>query len=326
MQDPYNIFQKLKSTSDSTKGLISVKDIPEFDQHKIGISKSGFPVFFITTLDKDVGALDINLELIQVQFQKECELYNEKGEVQKGVYSIVSLKTDSDVLVKYFIHTVFYLIKQLGDSPSFVQIKIELNNLVSLFRRLSKPSKNSIQGLWTELLFIEQASDPEYLIKCWHQSKTDRYDFNNGVDKIEIKSTNKADRIHRFSNNQLQNVDNTLIIIGSTFTIETGVGKCAKDLIDSISSKITDSSQMFRVNEMVADTMGDKIDQIFDFYFDYHFAINSIMYFNVNEIPSIISNVIPSEITNLKFDCNLTNVKVIEEELINSVLLKAMLK
>ncbi|WP_417832859.1 PD-(D/E)XK motif protein [Terasakiella sp.] len=324
MQDPYNIFQKLKDTGHSANSLITVKDIPGFQQHKIGISKSGLPMFFIATQDKDGSALDINLNLIKVQFQKVCELYNQKGEIQKGVYSIVSLQTDTDALIRYFIHTVFYLIKQLGDTPSFVQIKIELNNLVNLFRKLNKPSKNSIQGLWTELLFIEQANAPEYLINSWHKSKTDRYDFNDGIDKIEIKSTSKAERIHRFSNNQLASVKNTLVIIGSTYTIETGNGINANDLIESIFAKISDQLYIRKVNEIVADTMGDKIDQIYEFFFDYNFAINSIMYYNVTDIPTIDCNSIPSEITNLKFDCNLTKVKGIDEKSIDSRLLQAI--
>lgn len=325
MKDPFIIFQKLKGIDDSVKGLIKVKDIPGFPQHKIGISTSGMPMFFIATQDKDRDALDINLKLIEVQFQKDCELYNDNGEIQKGVFSIVALKTNSDDLVKYFIFTVFYLIKQLGETPSFQQIKNELNNLVNLFRSLSKPPKDSIQGLWTELLIIEQSNDPEYLLKSWHQSKTDRYDFNDGIDKLEVKSTNKQDRIHRFSHSQLTNVDNTLILIGSTFTIETGKGTCANDLIVSICNRVEDQNCIKKLNEIVAETMGDKIEQIFEFYFDYNYAINSLKYFNVNDIPTIDLQAIPAEITNLKFDCNLSKVRTINDVSINSKLLNAIL-
>lgn len=61
----------------------------------------------------------------------------------------------------------------------------------------------SIQGLWAELFVISIASNPEYLLKAWHSSLNDVYDFNDGIDKIEVKSTSKSHRIHKFSYDQL---------------------------------------------------------------------------------------------------------------------------
>ena len=40
--------------------------------------------------------MDINLKLIQVAFQKNCELISKEGDKSDGIYTIVSLKTDSE--------------------------------------------------------------------------------------------------------------------------------------------------------------------------------------------------------------------------------------
>ena len=63
--------------------------------------------------------MDINLKLIQVAFQKNCELITKEGHKSDGVYTIVSLKSDSEDIVKYFVNTVHYLINQLALNPVF---------------------------------------------------------------------------------------------------------------------------------------------------------------------------------------------------------------
>lgn len=324
MTDLFTIFQGLRETSSVVEDTILVEGIPNRVDHKIGVSKDGLPFFFIATKDTSKNAMDINLKLIQVAFQKNCELITKEGDKSDGVYTIVSLKSDSEDIVKYFVNTVHYLINQLALNPSFAQIKAELNNLVNLFRSLSKPAKKTIQGLWTELLFIDQSIDTEYVIKSWHQGKNDRYDFNDGIDKVEIKSTSKNDRIHRFSLSQLQKIEDTLVIIGSTFAVETGKGKSANDLIESINKKISHPGLMLKIHNTVAETMGDNFQHIFDIYFDYNYAINSILYFNIRDIPKISSEAVPNQITNVKFDCNLSNIDSINKKHITSQLLKAL--
>lgn len=53
----------------------------------------------------------------------------------------------------------------------------------------------------------------------------DVYDFNDGIDKIEVKSTSKSHRIHKFSYDQLSPTENTNLIISSIFVIQSGIGK-----------------------------------------------------------------------------------------------------
>lgn len=323
MVDLYKIYQGLRKNSNTDYETILVENVPDRTKHKIGLSKDNLPVFFISANNSITKALDINLKLIQVSFFKDCELISKEGKKSNGIYTIISLKSDSEDMIKYFINTVFFLINQLDLNPSFEQIKSEIHNLVNLFQSLSKPSKKTIQGLWTELLFIDQSNDIEYVIKSWHQNKNDRYDFNDGIDKVEIKSTRKSERIHRFSLSQLEEINNTMSIIGSTLVIETDNGLCANDLIESIKKKVSNSSLMYKIHNVVADTIGEKFEQIFDVYYDYNFSLNSIRYFNASIVPKI-NQIVPNEISNVKYDCHLGNIEFIEKNDNKSKLLKAL--
>ena len=164
MENVFEIFEKIRNLKFDCDGLMTVEEIPGVLEHKIGVSENGLPVFFIKTKDKTGTANDINLNLIKVEYQKSCELIINGGEKSVGIYSIVYLKSTSEDMIKYFINTVFYLISQLDFNPSFIQIKEELSNLINLFRGLSRPALKTIQGLWSELLIIEQGIDLPFLI------------------------------------------------------------------------------------------------------------------------------------------------------------------
>lgn len=310
MQNVFKIFQELKNESPKNGDSFAITSLPTIKNHKLGISQNGQPMFFIKCDDNTKAKpLDTNLEFISVLYNRQCQLINKQGKIEEDIYTIISFKSDSDYLQEYFLKIVFVLIKNISEKPLLKDLKIEIEKLINLFTKFSKPALKTIQGLWAELFIIEQSKNPDYLIQSWHSSTTDKYDFNDGKDKIEVKSTVKNRRIHNFSLEQLTPNLNSKLIIASIFAIETGTGRSIFDLVESIENKIEDKNLAFRVNEMVAVTLGNDFEKSFDIFFDYQFAVDTIQYYNSLDVPIINKNDIPSNITNIKFDCDLTDVK-----------------
>lgn len=311
MQKVFKIFQELKNESPKNGDSFAIASLPTTKNHKLGISQNGQPIFFIKCEDSTKAkSLDTNLEFISVLYNRQCQLINKKGKIEEGIYTVISLKSDSDYLQEYFLKIVFVLIKNISEKPLLKDLKIEIEKLINLFTKFSKPALKTIQGLWAELLIIEQSKNPDYLIQSWHSSTTDKYDFNDGIDKIEVKSTVKNRRIHNFSLEQLTPNLSSKLIVASIFAIETGTGTTIFDLVESIENKIKDKNLAFRVNEIAAITLGKDFEKSFDIFFDYQFAIDTIQYYNSFDVPKINRTDIPSNITNIRFDCDLTDVKV----------------
>ena len=327
MQTVFKIFQELKNESPQNGDSFAIASLPSIKNHKIGISQSGQPIFFIKCNNNSkTKSLDTNLEFISVQFNRQCQLINNKGKKEEDIYTIISLKSDSDYLQEYFLKIVFVLIKNLSEKPLLKELKIEIEKLINLFTKFSKPALKTIQGLWAELLIIEQSNNPDYLIESWHNSKSDKYDFNDGFDKIEVKSTLKNRRIHSFSLEQLTPNSNSKLIVSSIFTIETGIGVNIFDLVEIIELKIKNKNLSFRLNEMVVLTLGKDFEKSFDVFFDYQFAIDSIQHYSSVDIPTISNNQIPTNILNVRFDCDLTNVKSLSKKKTNSKLHNSIFK
>ena len=318
-------FLALKKNFSSSKESLYVDSISEISDHRIGVTEKGQPAFFIKTLQPHKNFLDVNLEMITISFNQKCELISKAEVKEEGIYSTAILKSGSDEMIEYFLDSINSLILNLGNTPTTTQVKIEFDKLIDLFKHLKNPPKNTIQGLWSELFFIEQSKNIEYVIKSWHSSRNDRFDFNDGVDKIEIKSTSKNERIHKFNHAQLSSSNGFSVFVGSVFSIETGEGKCINDLFKSIRLKTKNTDLIHKINLIISDTLGRDIERIYDVFFDYSLAKTTKVFYNSKDIPNIPRDNIPPQILNIKFDCNLEGIEKIDKAKIKSKLLKSLL-
>lgn len=326
MRAIFKIFQELKQLSTVQTDSFNIASLPAVKYHKIGISQNGQPMFFIKCDDSvRTRSLDINLEFISVQYNQTCILFsNGKKKIAEGNYTVISLKTDSIDLQEYFLEVVFIVVKKLSSTPKLKDLIVEVEKLVNLFSKFSKPPTKTIQGLWAELLVVEQSGNPDYLIYAWHNSADAKFDFNDGIDKIEVKSTAKSRRVHSFSIEQLNPNKNSNLLIVSVFAVETGIGKNIFDLIENIINKIKDHNLVFRINDILAQTLGKDFEKAFEVFFDYQLALDSLQFYDNQTIPSIDINYVPNTVTNVRFDCDLTNVKPIDKIKINSLLHSAL--
>lgn len=327
MKSIYTIYEKLCEEPKEDSSRYRVMSLPKLQYHKIGISQTGTPMFFVKCRNEDnVRTIDYNLEYISVQFNQECELrHDDQVTYTVDNYTVISLKTDLENLQEYFINIIYSVLYNIDTIPSIGKLKHEIEQLIELFGRLTKPAIKTIQGLWAELLVIEQSADPEYLISAWHKSPFDKYDFNDGKDKIEVKSTTKNQRIHSFSLSQLNPGKGAELIIASIMTEEIGVGKNVMDLIKIIERRVNKEIVLNYLNTIVFQVIGSDIKKTFSIYFDYQEAVDSLSYYDFKNIPKISSETLPNELSNVKFDCNLTCIEKQKSFSGTSILFKALI-
>ena len=234
----YDIFLELESNNIADNEKFSAKPLPFNSNHKIGIDSNGHPLFFVECIDFEVTP-NIDLELISVQFNQLCRL-TDRENTSEGRYTIISLKTINPDFLRFFIDVTSLILQRMSKRPNHKEVMLELAKLIELFKVFSKPSRKTIQGLWAELFVIEQAKDPVYMLQSWHVSPEDKYDFNDGNDKIEVKCTANSQRKHRFSYEQLVPNTKSQLLVASVITTRSGKGKNVFDLKDSILKKVLD--------------------------------------------------------------------------------------
>lgn len=323
----YNIFKELQFKELVSPDSFMGASLPFSDSHKVGVSKGNEPMFFISCSENG-NPIDINLEVFSVLFNRPCKIY-ENGICSEEVYTVIQLKTDNGDLQRYFINVVCLVLQQLPPIPTQKGLRVEIDKIIELFRSITNPPKQTLQGLWAELLVIEQSKNPEMLVKAWHSSPEDKFDFNDGKDKLEIKSTAKNHRVHSLSIDQLSPNAGSQLIIVSIFVVQTGVGKSIIDLQNTILSKISDIDLQLRLNTLILKTIGTDFDKISDVYFDYQLAMDSLECYNYVDIPTIEKTHIPDKVTNVHFDADLTLATPLSESenrIVDCELLNALLK
>jgi hypothetical protein len=311
MENIYYIFESLseKQLPSKTDLGIETSSIPGVKNHKIGISKEGYPIFFIKCSDKGIPESQINLKVITIHLQINCELFTNGISVDKGIYAQVIFKSESWELKKYFIDIFSTFILTLEDTEEGEKVKTELNKIVNIFSKLSNKPENSIQGLWAELLLIKISSDPKYLIDSWHIKKTDKYDFNDGIDKIEVKSTEKIKREHHFSLEQLITTSNSKLLIASFKTYETGKGTTVFDLSDSIKLRITDPEAILKLDTLISESLGNSFEIAFEKFYDLEYGIENLEFYNSYEVPTIKKDAFPKTVSQINFVADLSEIE-----------------
>lgn len=318
MNDIDNILRQYREIENDAASqdrffVISIENMA----HKLGRSHEGFPKFFVRTSGTASSVQNVIREILSIEYNVPCDLIDSNGNRQTGDFSIITLRSGEKALQSYFIEIFCMMLKKLPEIPSRREISIEIENLISIFSALANPPKKKIQGLWTELLLIEQSSHPETLINAWHNSPTAKYDFTMGRDKIEVKSTSKEERVHSFSLDQLNPSPSSRLLIASTIVRESAAavdGLSVKGLYNKICSRVTAINSRLRLYSVIAETIGNDFNKLENSYFDYTSAVDFLAFYNFTEVPHIDKEAVPEFVTDVKFMSNLSHLTDVRSE------------
>lgn len=316
-------FRELKARPYTEDGF-NVVSISETSPHRLGITPEGYPIFFIACSSSE-RVSDIILRLFKVLFNRQCTISDTvTGSDIQDTFSIIQLSSLNPDFQKYFLEVVYLLLCRLEDKPTVNVLKAEISKLLSLFTSVKSISREVVRGLWAELILIKQSSTPSYLIRSWHVMPEDKFDFNDGIDKIEVKSTNGSKREHTFALEQLKPNKGSRLLIASMFVSQTGVGKTIFDIVDDISSNISDVDVLFKLREETTQTIGTHIEEVSSMFFDENVSLDSLQFFDYTSIPSINTENVPPEVTGVHFRSDLSDVSPVDSFDQDSVLFKSL--
>lgn len=327
-----DLKQEFKNLEQHTAGDSSYKVVSLAGyEHKVGKSSEGYPIFFIRVQDATSSVTDILREFLSVRYNQFCRVENEDGRVEDN-YAIIMLHSLEWTLQSSFLDIVYLTIQNMRPIPTRKELAVQVENLITIFSALVAPPIKKAQGLWGELLVIEQSKNPQILINAWHNSPKAKYDFTLGRDKIEVKTTSNENRLHTFSLEQLNPTPSSRLLIASIVVRESGKGNgglSIQDLMNSIFKKVTTANEQLHLYEVVVKTIGSDLNKLDNICFDYSAASDSLSYHWAFDIPRIEKKNVPSQVTNVKFTSDLSQVpsafeKELSDDCANSPIIKSI--
>lgn len=308
------LFTSLKTAPSPAGSHILACPIPSFESHRLARDVQGSPLILLAvpTVRVRTRPVPIKLEHLSVQHDTKCRISGTDGVIEEGHFTVVACLEADEVLQSYFLRIMGTLIVSLGATPAQSDVTRAVYRLVELFRVLASAPTKSIQGLWAELFVIARASDAAMLVEAWHITPEDRYDFNQGSQRVEVKSGAGRTRAHQFSLEQLNPPMGTTVLISSLFVEKAGAGTSLAELLDQVRHRIGNNLDLLmQVDKVVGMTLGSSWRHAMDERFDYELARHSLAFYDTVAIPSIHPKISP-EISNVSFTSDLSTSKPID--------------
>ncbi len=304
MSDLNRLFDTIDTTTEATDIAYFARRIPGFERHHLAKDRNGNPCLLLSVSD-EAPVPPIVLQNIALYHTAHCRILLHDSSTEEGIFSILTLRNADHILQDFFLKISGALLDSLGQNPSSVEITNALNRAVELFRALSNPAKKSIQGLWSEVFLIWQSRAPENLIRAWHSSFDDRFDFSAQMQRLEVKSSGNRARIHRFRLEQLNPPAETKALIASVFVEPAGGGVSIADLVDDVQLRLPNEPELFlRISEVITASLASDWAMGVRETFDLQLAEESLQFYDASAVPSV-DPVLPAGVSNVSFESNL---------------------
>jgi len=307
-----DIFEKFQTLAKSNQATNGFEVIPIADtNHKLGVSKEGYPKFFVCTNDTTSSTPNTTLDILSVEYNLSCTFVDDDNTHIAHHYTVITLRSVDRTLQEDFFDIAMMMLSRLAPIPSKRDIAIEVENMISIFSAMACPPRKKIQGLWMELLVIEKSYMPETLINAWHESPTAKYDFTMGRDKVEVKSTSSETRIHHFSLDQLCPSTHSRVVVASAIVRESARGNgglSVRDLYDKICGRVNSVDARMHITKVIAETIGTDIHRLNEVFFDYVEACDTLRFYDANEIPGVDKSGVHPGVTSVGFNSDLSGV------------------
>jgi len=307
------VFLELDIPQTENSKLFNATALNDFPFAKIGVNYFGFPVILISSKfdQTHLSQKNIKLKYIELTHNLECKV-SENGKSKIDNYSVIIFKSNEETLQNYFLGIAQSLLNSLSKKPTQKEVFETFKNFIEIFRSLTEIPTKTIQGLWAELMLIEQSKSPETLINYWHNIPEEKFDFNADSQKIEVKSSSNLERVHIFTAEQLNPPNDSQVLIASIFTKQVSNGINVLDLLDKIDNRIKEIELKEKIYRIVSRTLGNTFEQTTKIKYDYDLAKNSLRFYKHQDISKVERINIPERVSEVKFKSDLTKINPID--------------
>lgn len=300
--------------------VYSAVAVPNFDRYRLAKDPTGAPALLVRmdSLGERYAPPPIRLQHLYVAHNVDCRIHRPDRSIESGEFVVVRCNDPDSTMIGHFLRIIQALLPSLGRAPSPDDLNKAIDQLAELFRAMQEAPKKAAQGIWAELLVINQATNLSALVDAWHTSPDDLYDFSSGSQRIEVKSATGQMRVHHFSLAQLRPPSGTQLVVASVLVNRIAQGCTVADLVEEISRKIRlNADRVLRLHRVVAATLGSNWRQAWLEAFDLDLSRETMQFFDPCVIPSVNPD-LPEGVSDVHFGSDLSGKPVLTNSELSS--------
>tara|TARA_Y100000816_G_C26053976_1_gene552917 strand:- start:95 stop:1054 length:960 start_codon:yes stop_codon:yes gene_type:complete len=299
----YKLFKELSSPNTNNENEFKSSLIPK-TSHRVAKNSKGLPSILINTKKDDSLVSNYKGANILLRFKENCKIHEEN---KSSIFTILSCRSDDDLTIKMFLDICETTISQLNNEPSAKEIKEITNTIIDLFRELSD-KKRSLIGLWGELFIIYSSSNIEKTLQAWHENPTDKYDFYDNNEALEVKCTTNTDRIHKFQHDQLLSEIEKHYIASIMVSENLTKGLSVLDLFENIKKSNLPVNLLNKLQKNFYRVIGSNPkEDVNEIKFDLDYSKKNIMYYKLKNVTSLNNK--DDAITEINYKVDLSRKK-----------------
>ncbi|WP_349897487.1 PD-(D/E)XK motif protein [Parafrigoribacterium soli] len=223
-------FEGLSRRITRGTGVMPAAWVPGRADALFALSEAG-DYYLLISLDEPVHIAERRLNALRISSGGVFALSSdEPAENIEASFAAVVLERGHPELITAFGTLAGILLGSLSQSPSRQELTVFLDDFLDLFAVRRVVPRQKVVGLWGELWLMSQVSNPLRLAKAWHMDATARFDFSLENARIEVKTTERQTRTHRFSLAQLE-VQPKPTWIASIVVVGDASGSSISDLL-----------------------------------------------------------------------------------------------
>ncbi len=289
-----------------------VRSIPGYERHYVGRNSTGHPSLLLGSAPGAFYA-PVRLAMLDARFGNRHRIRPMDGDEREELLSVITCTSHDAQAQAYFLHVCGTILRIVGLNPTLHDIVQVVQRLIDLFRRLSQPASRSLNGLLGELFLIAASRDARATVAAWRSSDIDRFDFSTGNVRLDVKASAERLRVHHLSAEQCRPPTGTVGLLASLFIESSGGGQSLRELVTRIESVLAgDDNLILKVQETIAETLGDSLPTAMGARFDDRLALASLRFYDLATVPAIRDGV-PPEVSGVHFRSDLTRTEWLSE-------------
>ena len=292
------------------RAVYAVTELPGHEGFFVGKDTETLACLLIATRGSlSRPAAPIRLARLEAAFDLPCELLRSGAAPSTGSFTVLTCRSRSQDVKRYFLSLCAALARTLGDHPSTSEVSRAVHRVASIFRASHRPTTQVINGLFGELYVIARSPNPVRTLKAWRMDETARYDFVDVDVRIEVKTTSRRTRIHTFTYEQCNPPLDAIAVVASMVVERVAGGVTLGSIIDDIEDSVVASSVelVMKLHEMTLKTLGAGLGEAVSIAFDEPLARSALRFYDAREIPAIRGD-LPTAVGGVKFHSDLSDV------------------
>ena len=264
------------------EGVFHAERIPGAEWARLAVGVNGLALMLPKISEPAIPP--VNLANVVVTFNVQPQIESDgKSSLEEVVF--VETKSNDASVQRAFLEVVAMLLasdryRHAADVREFIA------DFMELFRSLAGSPLKSALGLWGELLTLCESRETDALVRAWHASPNDRFDFSAGDLRFETKTV-IGPRIHHFAYEQLAPIAGVTVVIVSVVTETDSEGTSIAELLDRLVDRTWDPELRVRAVKVTRASLGRDWASHSSIRFNEVLAKTSMSWFSALRVPQI---------------------------------------